>query len=336
MRIIQLFIITLFILVFSGCSNKVVIKPAVIKPLPTWYLDSQQSDIESFYSVGMGLDKQDAILVALSDLISRFGITIESTYESNTNLNTAISSRLNQEIKRNIKSKISSIKISNYNVVRFQKHSYNKYLVQIKVNKEKLFNALKEELNLKIKNQKKIVNAIQDRNYLLKLDTYKKLKDENIELYTKVTVLKALNYDFDDTGYIEFLNKIENNYLYYKNNLKVHIQYDQNSKIFKHKFQSILTQKNFRITDELKSETTLLIKLDTTKVPTSSMYFDLVVYTVNIKLYSGNQQIGDNTVILKEVQKDSIKIVDKNAALHFYQELKEKDLNQIFLIKSNL
>ena len=75
------------LLFLNGCSGSQPTPSAQLsakKELPSWYLNPPKDTITSIYGVAVGENRDDAIKLALTDMISKLGIKIESAYESTT------------------------------------------------------------------------------------------------------------------------------------------------------------------------------------------------------------------------------------------------------------
>ena len=69
--------------VFSGCGSSPTPKPKP-KVIPAWVSAPLPDDNEQYmYGLGVESDRDSAIKAALSDMVSKLGTTIESSYQSN-------------------------------------------------------------------------------------------------------------------------------------------------------------------------------------------------------------------------------------------------------------
>lgn len=305
---------------FSACGGQAVVKPSAKKEIPSWYLNPTVNDKRYLYAVGMGVDKHAATVVALNEVSSYFGVVVESSFNAQESMDSTISSDLEKKISSDLKAKVSATKITNYEVTQVHKQDYEEYIVQIRVDKHKYAANLLEDIDERIKRNQKVIAAMQNRNYLQKFQSYTKMYAENEEIFRKLAIVKNLRTDFIAKSYDTYLHDIEKNYLYYKNNLRVYVQYDSESMIFKNYFSSYLEKNNFQVV-QTKSKSTLEVKLSTKSIALKTQSFDLIVYTVSINSYAQKELFASKTMIIKEVKKQSRVLTDKNAAISFSEEI---------------
>lgn len=317
-----LVIATFFILIGCGSSKKTPQPYLVQEKLPSWYLSTKSDDGESLYSTGEGKDKQEAIASALSNLISTFQVTVESSFSSKKELDSFVSNNVYRKIDKQTKLKTNATKITNYKVINVHEESFDKILVQIKVNKTKLAIDTKKSIDKHIKNANQSIHLVSNDGFLERYKNYKRLYNLNPQIENKLKLLDYLSFPYSES-YENFLSQIENEYKIYKKNLVVKIKYDRNSKIFKTSMQSYLISKGISFEGD-NSQSDLLLQLDTKKSNAKAMGLDLVVYSTTLSLVSKNKTANNLSIVLKEVNKGDINLVQKNANLHFLRQLEDK------------
>ena len=75
----------LFVLTLTGCGSEPAApaKQESMRQLPTWYLSPPKNSERYLYGVGEVKNLDEATRHALENMVSRFGIAIESQYRSN-------------------------------------------------------------------------------------------------------------------------------------------------------------------------------------------------------------------------------------------------------------
>jgi len=149
MLFLKVVFLFLFLVLFVGCGgaapkvNKA--QNGLKKQTPSWVNGVLPNDTDRYmYGVGIGSNRQDAIQMALNDMVAKLGTTIESTYESDeVVLNNTYKT---SSVKNRIKAEISKIKINNYKVIKSHRISYRELAVMVESDKVKFVNGLKESL----------------------------------------------------------------------------------------------------------------------------------------------------------------------------------------------
>ena len=84
MKNLKIILITLTILILTVCGSKAPnnINTPKLNKYPNWYNISDDNN-QYIFSLGMGLNKDKAVVVALKNAISKLSISIESSFEKN-------------------------------------------------------------------------------------------------------------------------------------------------------------------------------------------------------------------------------------------------------------
>jgi hypothetical protein len=74
--------------------------------------------------------KKEAVVNALNEIISTLSVSVESEYNSNTTVNNNNGfENYSQNTQEKIKSKVKDLRISNYQILNYEKIGFNKYAV---------------------------------------------------------------------------------------------------------------------------------------------------------------------------------------------------------------
>ncbi len=231
-------------LLLSGCTAK----PRVVaakKELPSWYLQPPQSNSSTLYALGEGENQQDAITNALSLVASTLHVAVSSNFRAKTvvkegSVNSSEATYINET-----QSSVAKIKISEYEILHVKKLGFKRYAALIKVNKQKLFQGLKNELDQKLEIYKSEVKNLQKLDALKQLAYYKNMKKSFIYVQNALIVMKVLHKEFDDTKYLAWMSEVNERYDYLLGHISFWIHSNVTSLI--QPVKSALTQKKFII-----------------------------------------------------------------------------------------
>jgi len=327
----------LIALSFAGCSKPPAPPKTVAKPVPSWYMNPKNNDAKYIYGVGMGESKEEATRAALNEMIGRLSISIESTYKRNEQVrSSAYGESFNADTQSEIKATISKIKISNYEYVQSEKLKYKEYVVMLRVEKAKFFQSLQNNIDTKISLIKNEISGInEESNILVQYNGYKKANEKADDLLKDISILSALNPAFEKEKYLTFVEQQKKSFQLLHEHLNFVVIGDNKSHEFVTKIKNLLAQKSFHLASK-KNSYSVVIKLETKERISKSSIGSIAVLTLDVKAFSHSERIGGKTVILKERFNGSMDSVYKNAAIHFEEDLKEKNINEVLGINLEL
>jgi hypothetical protein len=319
-----------FFLLVGGCAKPPAPKDAQVsqKPLPSWYTSPKSNDDKYLYGIGSGENLEEAKNSALSALISKLGTTIESSFETSIEVSGLSNQSVKKEVKSNIKANVSKIRVSNYEVISSQKVSYKETLVLVRSDRVKFSKALKSDLEEKISAIKIIKNRVENVNYLEQYNTYYQLKQDVDALITKIVVLEELNPLLNTTKYSNFVNTIDVKFEKSKESLSFYVSSDTKSKQFAQVIKNFLASKSLKIANK-KSKNVININITTDSRISDMGSIKVAVFTINVKAYAKNREIGGKVLIKKERYSSSMQTAKKNAVVHFEDELQTQTINDI-------
>jgi len=278
------------------------------------------------YATGSGENKDEAVRNALSSMVAELGISIESSFESNMEVKNSYASK---EVKSNIKTNIAKIRISNYEVLYFEKIRYNETVVLIRSDKKKFFEALEKSLNTKVDAIKEERKAVQTEHRLQQYNTYLKLDAQAKELLSEVMVLSSVDSTFDHTKYTKFIAQIGKELSDAKRNLKFYVVGDKDSKVFETELKNYLTDKDLNLASRESSEN-IVIQINTqVTIDKMSDSMQLSVFSIDIKAFSDKKRIGGKSLVMKERYSGSLDASFKSASIHFAQDINQQKTEEI-------
>lgn len=314
----------------GGCSST---SPALQKKeviLPSWINSVLPSDTQDkMYGMAIGKDRESAINAALTDMVSRLGTTIESSYQSDQKVQNSYSSL---SVKNTIKADISKIKINNYKVIDSYKINYKEFAVMIETDKVKFISGLKDNLAIQEKNIQQRYESLLSKDILTKYNTKKELAKEAKKLIPSVLILSELDSSFDKNLHLNFISNKEKEFMLESNNLKFHISGDVKSAKFVDKIKNHLAFNGFNVVNS--ENATVKVEL-LTKDNIDQNAIKIAVLTINVGVFYNANRIGGKSIIVKERYNSSIQSVYKNAAIHFEQDIQNKGINTLIGINLN-
>lgn len=322
MKVLNTFIISFFILLFSGCGGP---KPSTVKKAPpVWVSTILPNDTSTkMYGMAISENREIAIKNALADMVARQGISIESTFQSKEVVEKYYSSSI---VKYDMKSEVSKIKVNNYKVVKSYRISYKEFAVMIETDKLKFIKGLKENLlnNRKIINQE--YDSLLNQDVLHRYNAKKTLSIRASKLLPQILIISTLDKNFDKDANINFVLEKKKKFLIASNNLKFYIFGNKKSILFVDKIKNNLAQNGFNIANTKKNA--VLVKLHTIdNIGTSKT--NIAVLSIKVSVSDNSKHIGGKNIIIKERYNNSIRSVYKNASIHFETDIQEMGIKEL-------
>ncbi len=314
------------IFILSGCKDSVPTPQKPVVATPSWVNEIPPPDTaRKMYGIAIEKNRDLAIKSALADMISKFSISIESSYNSDQKvINNAYSKLV---VTNNIKADIAKIKINNYKIEKSHRLNYREFAVLISTDKKQFKKGLNDELKLKMKVIKDEYKALEKRDALSRYNGKKKLAQNAKDLIPRILILKEFNSTLNAQ---EFVLQKQREFLIEKNSLKFYINGDKNSLVFIRKIKNYLLQQGFTVTNVKTGAVRVMIK---TEKNISTRGIEIAVLKLDIAVYDKNQRIGGKVKILKERYNGSMSSVYKNAAIHLEQDIKTEGIKNVIGIE---
>jgi hypothetical protein len=329
----KIVLVLLSIIFITGCGSSPT--PPVtkkVKKMPSWVLSPTKDTPEYMYGVAVESDRETAIKAALSDMVSKLGVSLESSFESTQEVDNFYSSTLT---KNKIKSEVAKIKINNYEVVKSQRISYREFAVMVRSDKKKFLSGLKEEIKNKKNNIESKLEAVESKDKLSKYNEKKRLAEEAKSLTSNVFIISQLDNNFNKNSYLKFINKIQNEFEKEANSLSFYIIGDSKSNNFVNVIKNYLAKGGFNISNK-KRKNSIVVSIKTKDNVDVHSVIKIAVLRLNIEVYDNSQRVGGKTLILKERYNGSIISVYKNATIHLEQDIEQKGINEVLGINLDI
>jgi len=318
MKYFSFLLASFLMLSLSACMGTAPKPPQKKAPLPEWINAVLPNDTtNTMYGMAIAKNRDLAIKSALSDMISRLGVNIESTYES-VEKSDAYHSSLH--VKNSIKSEISQIKINNYKVIQSYRISYREFAVMVATDKQKFVAGLRADLEAKKTSLKERENALRGLDSFRKYRAKKVLSEDAKKLLPTLFMIAQLDASYEKKNDLNFVNRMEKSYLKASQKLQFFVHGDRKSQIFVEVIKNDLAEDGFSVSDSRKNA--LIIKLHTRDRVSSG---NIAIITLNISVSEKKSRIGGKTIILKERYNGSWASVYKNASIHLQEDIKSRD-----------
>jgi len=301
-------------------KTKQTIKSSLEKAdsIPDWFYAPPKSN-KYFYGAGEGDTTKQAQSSAL-DLIAR---EIQTTISSDLSISqgyTGSNTNVYQSVQNNINTEVQKIKFSNIEIMKTVKVG-NKIYTLVRVDKQQLFNSLKNEFETLDKKIDTQIQQSQKYSLLDQLITLNKIKPEIKKAISIASILNTLNPNFDNQKYI---NKY-NNYLNKKIKILHQLTFSVSpNNLFSQKLIEVLNQNGYKISNHSN------IKINIQKQVRNSNIMGLAVarVTVNIQVLAKNKILSSTSLEVKGISNNSKQALAK-AANNFKQKLQKENINKL-------
>ena len=325
---IKVIVITFLCVVFmAGCSSKpqLVLQPE--KPLPEWYLNPPANAVDTLTGVGGGATLQQATDSALSNLVSRLGVSIESKFESVTE---STSYSYSNKSVDTIKSEVSKIRISNYEVVFSEQIKYNQFVVMVKSKRSQFIKDLTQQVNVKLANEKQVIKNASTDNALKRYHVIKKAAEASKQLESSIIVLSSMDTSFNNNYYQKELQSLQTDSEQARRKILFVIQTDEKSKKAATPIKNALSQQGFRVGQSPLADGVLVVKLQTHSQRNSAMGFQMVEVLVNVSVVDHQGRlVGANSLNLTGHATRGFDLAESAAIESFAEVIKEQGIAQV-------
>jgi len=309
---------------FSAC-NSAKVKVVKKREIASWVNQIPPNDNDKFiYGIGIASDRKTAINTALSDMIAKLGTTIESSHESYEEFNDTYAK---STFSSHIKSSISKIKINNYKILKASKISYREFAVMIETDKVKLGRGLLQNLKNRKMEIQNSLNSTKNTNILNSYKIKKELYNDVLELTPLVLIISELNSSFDIEKNLKFIQKIKKEFLDQKRELKFFIYGDKNSLVFVDAIKNRLAKLSFNVSKSSKNA--VIVKIKTKQNLSNFASNAIVTLNINLSILEKLKRLGGKSIILKEMFNGSYNSVYRNASIHFNQDIKNQNIDEL-------
>ncbi|MDQ7045296.1 MAG: LPP20 family lipoprotein [Sulfurimonas sp.] len=317
--------IVLMALVFNGCATKKRVI-SVKKEFPSWYENPMMSTEDTLYAVSEGETKRGAINNALNEILASLSVSISSEFNSKTEVSGGKRQSYQVTSSNEVHSKVQEIKINNYELVHENDFGFEKYLVAVKIQKTKLFLGLKKDLDAKFNT---IKQGASKANAIMQLQAYQKNKKDLGSISNTLSVMHALDPNFNDAPYIQKATQIDNNYAKLLSKISFSLHVNTDARNLKPSLEKGLSDKKFHLAKtQSKNHFKVYISSSTSKA--KAYGFDLARSSISIQVkdYKG-AVIGSNKFNLIGQSTQGYKIAKENVAIKLGALIKREGISQV-------
>ena len=329
-KIFYALILTVSVFLLTGCFG-VRAKSTAEGGVPKWYTTPPNNNGVFLYGTGAGYSKDDAINSALDNMVSRLSISIQSTYKNKTRVESGEFNSYYKKSEKNIKSEVAKIRVSNYDVSKSYTADDGTIYMLVRSNKDKFFNSLKKELDIKIKKAKDNIALNSNANVLKRYSFYKAAVKNLSSIVPNLLVLNVLNEDFNDKKYLNTIAKLNKDFENLKKSISFYIVADKNSLKLVEPIRVALTNAHLKVVRKKpNSKNGLIIVINSRVKNTKTMGMQVAKFAVDIKIseISGNI-IGGNKLSLKGISAQGFELATEDAAKRLQKIIQKKGIGKI-------
>jgi hypothetical protein len=178
---------------------------------PSWYIQPPASDANTLYGVGEGVNKEDAIAHALSNIVARLNVSISSSFSSKSVVREGRTTSIDREYVDNVKSEVQAIRVSNYETLSYKKLGFKRYAALVKVDRASFARSLQKEIerDLYIEQNSSDLSGVE---LLRSLEIYKEKLQKLQDLEYKIAVLSTLDSSVDEKRYLKEYTALKQRY----------------------------------------------------------------------------------------------------------------------------
>lgn len=310
------------ILSLTSCissKNEPVLKQ---QTYPSWYINSIPNDYLYLYGNGEGENIDEAVKNALSDISYKLSTSISSNLEINQNSYKDFREYVTKEVSSNVSSKSENLTFRNYEINKSEKISFNKFIVNVKVEKQKFVESIKNEFDGMIsKNNTNLTNLNLDD----KLTNFLTLKDFLFKLHNfqnKAEIISILDNSFEVKKYYSLTRNVYDKMIGNKRKVSFQIENKTNNTLVEKLITQSLNQNGFNVSNENSKYKMILSSKVNKKSPQG---FYIVDYYLNAEIEFDNKILKSYIFESKGVSSNSFEDA-KNSAI----EKLKIDINRFF------
>jgi len=194
-----------FLLITSlllGCSAKREITSQPTASLPDWYTSPPVNDAQWLNGVGSGSTVQEATQVALSDLLAKLSVRVESRFSSEMSYN---SYGFQETTTSQIRSDVARVRISNYEVVTSKQVRFDQYVVLVRSDRKGFIRSLADEISAGFRTIDHKLNEAQKDNPLKRYRTAQQLVKDAEALMPSIWLISGITNAFNAEGYRKYV-----------------------------------------------------------------------------------------------------------------------------------
>lgn len=294
-RQFKFFFATFFcLLLIAGCSSKPKLKLEPEKPIPDWYISPPANTPELLTGVGGGKTLKEATDAALSNLVSRLGVSIESKFESITQKSRYTYSNKSTSY---IKSEVSKIRVSNYDLAFSEKIKFNEFLVMVQSSRTNFIEDLTQQIDDKLNAEKLNIKTSANDNALKRFHVAKTAADNAVQLEPTIIILSSMDPDFNNAFYQKQIQELKKKSEEARRKIIFVINTDSSSKAAATPIKNALSQQSFRVGMSSLRDGVLVVDLQTSTQYNQSSGIQIAEIQMDLRVTDHRGRlIGSNSV----------------------------------------
>lgn len=242
------------------------------RELPAWFSKLPKSTSNMLYATGEGKNREEAIKDALNLMTSTLSVYIASKFDSKTVENVGTTNNYQQMTRSEIESSVKKIRIGNYELLKSQEFSFNRYIVLIKSDKRILFESLKKELDQKFMTIEKRQENLSKQNIVKQFRGCKDAKNSLLYVPNTLIIMSVLENSFDSSDYIEKLQSVNNDYDKLESSITFSIETNKEAKGLEPVIRTGLSLKRLQILTQKEDINTHLRVIINSKIKKANAY----------------------------------------------------------------
>lgn len=321
--------IVLMLFVLGGCGAK---KESVVVPkkqIPEWYMHPPLSSATHLYAVGDGENKKEAITNALTLMASTLSVSVKSEFQAKTVIKEGTLSSKDASYINDIKSDVAKIRISNYEILESEKLGFKNFIVLIRSEKQKLFESLKQELDMEFSLYEQRSKELLQTDALKRMAYFQEERQKQGYMQNALVVMGVLNPTFKSEQYVKQIKDINSDYETLLSRISFSVSSNDDGKNLVPVIAKGIGEKKFVIKN-VSSKYHFSVHVESAIQKASAYGFILArsAITITTQDHQGNI-IASNKLNITGQSSQSFEIAKENVAFRLDNLLKKEGIEQL-------
>jgi hypothetical protein len=292
--------------------------------VPKWYTTPVSDNQSYWFDSGVGMNKDEAIRKALSNIASKISVTVNSTFTDILRENRGISESFNES---SVEVKTENIHFPGYEIQQIQE-SQNKVYVFIRVSKHQFINEKMNNFRIKNKAIQNMYSQMKTGHPLTTIKGKNKLNKLISQAMSTAVILSRFNETFA-------IDKCLKEYMTYQQNIRsilsslnICIKSDAHSKPVASHIKELLTSENIHVVDQLsnpENAAVIYLKGHQKKMNLDNEYLVKITMDIFVKTLS-NRTISNKQHTFSGASLIGYESAIQNAAQEFYMKSKREGI----------
>ena len=301
-------------LLLASCASK-----EINIVYPNWFYGARD-DSRHFYAASVGHSKEEATIVALSEIASRVSVNTQSSFVSSTTTTReqGKAKRYDKNTNRQIRNQTKKIEFASYEVLKTKKLQNDQYVVLISVDREASARQMLEKISTKLT---KLEQSATQENAIISLKMQKQAK---IELQEKLLPSFFIaNSVYPSSGkLLDRMHIFQNSIEKYKNKTKFYLYTNKGNQEYANILLGYLNNEGYVVEIGLqKDKLHILLTNKEQKIKSANNF--VIKSTINIAIKQGNKSLKNSSVIASGISLSSYEQARSFAIGDFRKKLGE-------------